>query len=104
MKTRKLVWLLPCLLSTLPAHSAASDGENELKAQVKLLMQRIESVESKQTEAIGSNMQQAIPVSSENTGNPSISVISTFAGSSMRADNGIHSESFLPLSDRKSVV
>ncbi|WP_038246947.1 porin family protein [Ghiorsea bivora] len=103
MNTRKLLWLLPCLINALPAHAAESDEINVLKTQVKLLMQRIEVAESKQTNTDGTSMQQFMPTTSENTGNPSISVIGTFAGSSMSGENGAHSDSFLPLSEGEFV-
>ena len=103
MKTRKLAWLLPCLFSALPAHAIESDEVNALEAQVKLLMQRIEAVENKQTNTAGTSVQQLMPATSENTGNPSISVIGTFAGASMSGENGVHSDSFLPLSEGEFV-
>ncbi|MDQ6981159.1 MAG: hypothetical protein Q9M46_06740 [Ghiorsea sp.] len=103
MKTRKLVWLLPCLLLAVPAFAEDGNEINVMKTQVKLLMQRIEVIESKQTDAAGLSMQQLMPTTAENTGNPSISVIGTFAGASMSGENGVHSDSFLPLSESEFV-
>jgi len=46
---------------------------------------------------------RAAVTTAENTGNPSISVIGTFAGSSMRGGNGVRKNSFLPLSEGEFV-
>jgi len=110
----------------MPVYAAENDEITTLKAQIKLLMQRVEVLESKQQTAINnvatvrSTMQQqdspivvttSVPVpepqvvatTAENTGNPSISVIGTFAGSSLQGGNGIHKNSFLPLSEGEFV-
>ncbi len=126
MKARKLTWLLPCLLLAMPVYAAENDEINTLKAQIKLLMQRVEVLESKQQIAVDNSttinnatqqqpasiatiistptsVPQAVATTAENTGNPSISVIGTFAGSSMQGGNGVHKNSFLPLSEGEFV-
>ncbi|MFQ5344923.1 MAG: hypothetical protein ACE5DZ_03065 [Mariprofundus sp.] len=128
MKARKLAWLLPCLLLAIPAHAAENDEIKALKSQIRLLMQRVEALEQKQrmldsstvtTKVTKQPSTPALPVAStastpspapmaaattaENTGNPSISVIGTFTGSSLRGGNGVHKNSFLPLSEGEFV-
>jgi len=122
MKIRNLSWLLPCLLFAIPATATESNEIKALKAQINMLMQRVEALENKQQEGntvlaeTVSKPTPALPMLSalaparavaaataENTGNPSISVIGTFAGSSMHGGNGVHKNSFLPLSEGEFV-
>jgi len=125
MKTLKLAWLMPCLLlMAVPIHAAENDEINILKAQIKLLMQHVEALESKQKiavdkEVVSNNVMpqqstatlpaasmpapQTVATTAENTGNPSISVIGTFTGSSLQGGNGVHKSSFLPLSEGEFV-
>ncbi len=126
MNARRLLWLLPCLLLAMPVYAAENDEINTLKAQIKLLMQRVEVLERKQQTAANRGVTnntttqqqpspitaaapapipepQAVATTAENTGNPSISVIGTFAGSSIQGGNRVHKTSFLPLSEGEFV-
>ncbi len=108
MHIRILPWLLPCLLLALPAHAAQTNETDALKEQIRMLMQRVEALEKqRQTPSVtdmanAGNTQPAAASAAENTGNPSISVIGTFAGSSMQG-GGIRTTSFLPLSEGEFV-
>jgi len=113
MKTQKLVWLLPCLLLAMSANAAETNEINALKEQITQLLQRVEVLERQQHQAVPvePSQQALLPLpaaqtattTGENTGNPSISVVGTFAGSSMHGGNGIHKNSFLPLSEGEFV-
>ncbi len=98
MKTRRLAWLLPCLLFSAPNITAAQ--ETNQAEQLQILEQRIEQLEQQ--------ARQQTPTAkatntAENTGNPSISVIGTFAGAAMNSSNGGHSSRFFPLSEGEFV-
>lgn len=124
MKTLKLAWLTPCLLiMAMPIDAAENDEINILKAQIKLLMQRVETLEGEHEKAVDNEVvsdnvvskqpttlpiesrvvPRAVATTAENTGNPSISVIGTFAGSSIQGGNGVQKNSFLPLSEGEFV-
>ncbi|RMG91813.1 MAG: hypothetical protein D6703_03705 [Zetaproteobacteria bacterium] len=120
------------LAAPASAADTSSDIE-AIKQQIKLLMQRVEELEKRQqAEQAASEAaqpeaaavpsaapaerstaavdQEAVPAPStpgvttaENTGNPSISVIGTFAGSMLRGGNGVNTSSFLPLSEAEFV-
>ncbi|MDQ6955698.1 MAG: hypothetical protein Q9M21_00735, partial [Mariprofundaceae bacterium] len=97
MKTLKLAWLMPCLLCmAMPIHAAENDEIQILKAQIKLLLQRVEALESKQQAAVDKDIvssndmpqqrtsqpsttsmtvPQVATTTAENTGNPSLSVV-----------------------------
>jgi len=116
------VWLLSCLLLAMSANAAETNEIDALKAQIKQLLQRVEVLERQQHQAapVETSQQPSPPLpatqttsapataraaatTAENTGNPSISVIGTFAGSSMRGGNGVRKNSFLPLSEGEFV-
>jgi len=148
MKKHAMAWLLPCLMMLVPyADAAESDEIKALKAQINILMQKVEALEAGQqqlqAEKAGSTASTASasthpatttpnsPASTstphatsaatvvvtalpaqktaqaaatgENTGNPSISVIGTFAGSAMRGGNAVHQRNFLPMSEGEFV-
>lgn len=122
MKAQKLVWLLPCLLLAMSANAAETDEIDTLKAQIKQLIQRVETLELQQHQAVPIEISHQPPLllpaiqtasnpapvraavtTAENTGNPSISVIGTFSGSSMSGGNGVQKSSFLPLSEGEFV-
>ncbi len=97
MYARLMVWLLPGLLIAAPVGAAEQANEIEtIKAQIRTLTQKVEELEAREKQ-VDSPSDRA--TTAENTGNPSISVVGTFAGSAMRGGNATHSTSFLPLSE-----
>jgi len=120
MRALKLVWLLPCLLLAMSANAAETNEIKALKAQITQLLQRVEVLERQQHQAapVEPSPQASLPLPAAQTAsapvatraavtsaenNPSISVIGTFAGSSMRGGNGVRKNSFLPLSEGEFV-
>lgn len=131
MKIHTLVWLLPCLLMAVPANAATvtdADEISAIKTQIKLLMQKVEALEARskpastlvhsepaattvvvtektltQPAAQPAGVVTNAAVTAENTGNPSISVIGTFAGSAMRGGNAVRQTAFLPMSEGEFV-
>ena len=96
MNRRLMAWLLPGLLIAVPVGAAENGNEIEaMKTQIKNLSQKVERLEAEQ-QAASTDAGSAM---AENTGNPSISVVGTFAGSAMRGSGGIHGTSFFPLSE-----
>ncbi len=112
MNTRKLTWLLPCMLLAFPAMAEESNVIKMLQDQVESLKQHVKTLENKQwkmQDSFARKPSTATPLraqaatTAENTGNPSISVIGTFLGSSMHSSNGVHKDVFFPLSEGEFV-
>jgi len=93
MKRKRFTWLLPCLLLATSATATENNAIESLQAQIDTLTSSLEAIKSSQKPA----------ATAENTGNPSISVVGTFAGSSMHASDGTHQDNFLPLSEGEFV-
>jgi len=117
MKTRSIAWLLPCLIVLIMPTTASADNSEiqQLKDQIRLLSQKVEALEKKQiaaaqptatstmqAEAVTHAANTTSTATAENSGNPSISVIGTFAGSSMRS-GATHTSNFLPMSEGEFV-
>ncbi|MDQ7004076.1 MAG: hypothetical protein Q9N67_03770 [Ghiorsea sp.] len=94
------VWLLPCLFNILPV--AAEENHQTISVKNEQLLQRIEALEYQQQQMLKARKPKA--TTAENTGNPSISVIGTFNGSSLAGSKGVHQQDFLPLSEGEFVL
>jgi len=92
----------------------AADSEIEgLKTRMNALQERIRQLEEKEKDATmrpaAKSETAAAPAKAvrgatgENVGNPSISVIGNFTGRNVRGSGGVHSSSFLPLSEAEFV-
>ncbi|OIQ01767.1 MAG: hypothetical protein COS82_10820 [Zetaproteobacteria bacterium CG06_land_8_20_14_3_00_59_53] len=130
MKKHALAWLLPCLIILVPyyAEAAGADEIQALKDQINILIQKVEALEARQQQIQAAGESKAdnpasvgvstAPLSvasvtpsqsataqatGENSGNPAISVIGTFAGSAMRGGNAVHQRNFLPMSEGEFV-
>ncbi len=117
--------LLACLWAWLfvgmpQAYADQTEEIRALKAQVQMLMQKIEALEQRQLQQEEAARKQqavaappsAIPAApsqmAENTGNPSVSVIATLTGDAVRggltpAGSKLRRNSFLPLSEAEFV-
>lgn len=118
---RLLACLCACQFIGMPqAYAGQAEEIRALKAQVQMLMQKIEALEQRQQqqeEAAREKQADAVPPSAmpaapsqmaENTGNPSVSVIATITGDAVRggltpAGTKLRRNSFLPLSEAEFV-
>ncbi len=112
MRKHLMAWLLPCLCGLAPMAQAETNGVEstetlrQLKEQVELLQNQVDRMDGtihkqQETHAIPPS---TAPATAENSGNPAISVIGTFAGDFVQggqAANGgkMRSRQFLPLSE-----
>jgi len=119
MNIRLPACLCACLIIGVPQGWATDQAEDirALKAQVQMLMQKIEALEQRQEEAAREKKAEAAPPSAipaapsqmaENTGNPSVSVIATITGDAVRggmtpAGTKLRRNTFLPLSEAEFV-
>ena len=90
---------------------AGNSEIEELKARMKAVQDRIQHLENENKSVDPSDLNRvtkstrtkARTATGENSGNPSISMVGNFTGQRIHGSGGVHSSSFLPLSEAEFI-